>query len=808
MLQAALLLLALLDCQVLAFGRIPEGQKYEVVFPAKVHFLHKRDTQSTYPDLVQYSVHVEGNPLLLHLEKTENLISDDFTITLYKKDGTLEMTRPKDQDHCCYQGHVKQHRDSSLSICTCKGLSGLIRIRNRRFLIEPLNATDTGEHAVFDAKEELPKTCGVTNTTWMDGKTSKSSRSGNNAEKNAFLKSLKFVQLYMVVDQTIFLKYNRSTEAIKERLAEMINYVNEVYKPIATFVALIGIAIWEKDQFQVSSSANVNLDRFSNWRKDKLLPKIPNDNAQFLTNTDFDGPTVGLAFVGTMCSDSHSSAVIQDHSRLSIAVGATIAHEMGHNLGMNHDTNACNCPANSCIMAPTLSYNTPRLFSSCSLSNFQEFIFDRMPECMKDEPSKQLILSPSVCGNKFTEVGEDCDCGTVQECTNPCCDASTCKFKANVQCADGECCEKCKIKKAGAVCRPAKDDCDLADMCNGNSPVCTADRFIYNGHPCNDGRGTCYNGKCPMLQSQCVDLWGASAVVAEDSCFTINKRGTNYGYCQLLEGSYIPCEASNVRCGVLYCYGGSDNPSVYASVASFSKCRGVMAAAGMVQNGTMCEDGKVCYNGKCADIDSTFQSADCSANCPGHGICDHELQCQCQEGWAPPGCDATSGTNFAIIAVVIVIALALIVGLILMFVFRKKKMFCKRGTPATVSGATNPAYLEQAQKKSNISTPEQTSRNLLHPVPTAPTHPASRDGYHGPQYSVTTTSVELNKKSPSLQRPTTAPPPVPTSKPPVPNPPPEVPANKPAPPNPPPKVPANKPALPVPPKALKPPVKS
>ncbi|XP_075063293.1 zinc metalloproteinase-disintegrin-like VLAIP-A [Mixophyes fleayi] len=806
MLEVALIFLGLLSSQVLASNRLPVGQKYEVVFPEKVHSQHKRDTQSTYPDLLQYSIPVDGELLLLQLEKTENLLSDDFTMTHYKEDGTPVTTRPKNQDHCCYQGHVKHDSDSSVSICTCNGLSGLIHTRKRRFLIEPLNETDTGKHAVFDAKEETPLTCGVTNTTWMEGKVSKSSRSSNNAEKNAFLKSLKYVQLYLVADKSIFEKYNYSTEIAKQRMIEMVNYVNEVYKAINTFVALIGIEIWDKkDQFDVATSASVNLERFSKWRTNVLLPRQAHDNAQFVTNTDFDGPTVGLAYVGTMCSNSHSTGVIQDHSKQSISVGATIAHEMGHNLGMNHDSNNCICTADSCIMAPSLSYNTPRLFSSCSQSNFQDFIFSRMPACMRDEPSKKQIQSPALCGNKFTELGEDCDCGTVQECTNPCCNAATCKFKASVQCATGECCDNCKIKKAGTVCRPAKDDCDLADMCDGKSPVCTTDRFIYNGRPCNDGRGVCYNGKCPMMQGQCSEMWGSSAAVAEDSCFSVNSKGLNYGHCQVLEGKFIACAARDTKCGILFCFGGSDTPSVYASVASFSKCRGVMAPAGLVQNGTMCEEGNVCYNGKCIGIDSAFRSADCSANCPGHGVCDHELQCRCQEGWAPPNCDSASASNIGIIVGVILIALALVSGLILMLVFRKKTMRCKGGSPATVTGATNPSFIEQGRKKSgsHISTPEQTSKNLLHSVPTPPTphqkpqisNPTSRDGYRGPQYSVTTTSIELDKKSPALQRPSTAPPPVPSTKPMPPNPPPQVPANKPAPPNPPTK-------------ALKPPVKN
>lgn len=64
-----------------------------------------------------------------------------------------------------------------------------------------------------------------------------------------------------------------------------------------------------------------------------------------------------------------------------------------------------------------------------------------------------------------------------------------------------------QMKKEGVICRPAKNECDISEVCTGYSPECPKDESQANGFPCKNGEGYCFMGLCPTRDDQCAELF-------------------------------------------------------------------------------------------------------------------------------------------------------------------------------------------------------------------------------------------------------------------------------------------------------------
>nr|A8QL59.1 RecName: Full=Zinc metalloproteinase-disintegrin-like NaMP; AltName: Full=Snake venom metalloproteinase; Short=SVMP; Flags: Precursor [Naja atra]ABN72547.1 metalloproteinase [Naja atra] len=596
---------------ILESGKVRD---YEVVYPQKIPSLPKgrlqrREEKTKYENTMKYEFKVNGEPVVLNLEKNKRLFSKDYTETHYSPDGREITTSPPVQDHCYYHGHIQNDADSTAVIRACDGLNGYFKSNGEMYIIEPLKLSDSEAHAVFkyeslEKEDETPKTCGaIHNSGESDETIKKISNTFVTPEKGEeYLEAEKHIELYMVADNLVYRKYSSNITVVRMRIFEILNYVNLYYKILNIHVVLIGLEVWsDEDKILINGSSELTVRSFAAWRHSDLLKHKRNDNAQLLTGIHFDKRVLGIAFIGGMCNNFTSVGAIQDNSIHAVLIAATMTHELGHNLGMNHDTDSCTCNTGPCIMKAALNFKPPYEFSSCSYWDFQNYIMTKSAQCILNDPLTTDIVPTAICGNGFVEEGEECDCGPPEICKNECCEAATCKLKPEAQCASGACCEECQFRRAGELCRAAKDDCDLDELCTGQSAECPMNHFHMNGHPCQNNQGYCFRGTCPTLTKQCIALWGPDAEVAPDGCFMNNQKGNYYGYCKKKNGTNIPCEPENVKCGRLYCI--DDSTEENSCKFHFSNEN---ANSGMVQPGTKCGEGMVCGFGECIGLETAL----------------------------------------------------------------------------------------------------------------------------------------------------------------------------------------------------------
>ncbi|XP_037820978.1 uncharacterized protein LOC119609992 [Lucilia sericata] len=230
------------------------------------------------------------------------------------------------------------------------------------------------------------------------------------------------------------------------------------------------LEILEKDppELRRSSDIDIYLSNFCKWQND-LNPSehtgLRFDHAVILTGLDLYvvgkngkviSQVVGLAPVAGMCIPTSSCTINEGKHFESVFV---VAHEIGHNLGMRHDTMEQSCDPTSHIMSPTLG-SGKITWSQCSRASLNKFLELKQAKCLFNVGEFKQNLDHSADG---ILPGE--------------------RFDANHQC----------MLKYGKDSNRARSQ-SLADICRDLH--CQRDRYTWTSHPALEGTSCGDNNWC------------------------------------------------------------------------------------------------------------------------------------------------------------------------------------------------------------------------------------------------------------------------------------------------------------------------
>ncbi|XP_037919023.1 disintegrin and metalloproteinase domain-containing protein unc-71 isoform X3 [Hermetia illucens] len=638
----------------------------------------------------------------LDLELNSQLLAPNIQQKHFHAGGYQVDGNRHDIEHCYYHGTVKDYPGASAAFHTCNGVSGVIHVGNETFVIHPFYGGDLSQkhpHVIFEARTKANKGCANTgHLKWRNVRrllppvseiVEEPHPNGAGRYKRDVREATKYIETAIFVDKAMFEKRNGSTRAqVIHDAIQVANIADLYFRTLNTRVSVVYIETWGKNQIVINTTnISQTLNRLNEYAQRYTINKVERDTTQLLTGETFAGGEAGMAVPDTVCTPKAVGISVDINVYEPHLLAGTMAHMIGHNIGMGHDDGREECFCrdwHGCIMAQSivgLENVQPYKFSECSKTDYFDALRGGHGLCLLNKPNE--IEMNRNCGNKIVEDDEECDCGSTEECLkDPCCDPITCKLKLESQCAEGPCCENCKLKQQGVMCRDSTNECDLPEYCDGQSGDCPADVFKKNGSPCGLSKsgtaGYCFQGYCPTLSLQCEAIWGYGSTAADHQCYEqFNTKGSPNGHCGVDNYvNYIKCAPENILCGSLQCKEGErqppgfDDPSqlILRTIVSIKgveyECKtnngkigsNEFPEHGVVKDGTPCGENLICVNRTCVSLFPHIDQTKCPSNkmgyeCSDHGVCTNMNSCFCDVGWGGLDCSVpialTTSTTLA-----------------------------------------------------------------------------------------------------------------------------------------------------------------
>lgn len=324
---------------------------------------------------------VFDDAVIIGLDAYGTFAMDLFPNPLQSEDYVLSVRTDEGVEHIPYDGIVKTfignlkggQYDVRLTI-DWDYLYGYIALSGDKLNIEPLRNYVPGaprDHIVVYRQSDLlelpPVLCEAENAV-------KSRRKGKQQETYGETRSVGEcleVEIALADDWLMYQDHNSSVTDVENHNIGVMNnvqgnYDNEFADELHYEIVEIWISTCSScDPWTSSTNSSTLLSSFSNWAGSGFVNN--HDVANLWTDRDFNGPTVGVAWLEGVCFDNWKYATCQDFTANPNFLRVLLAHELGHTFGAFHDPTGSNT-----IMAPSI-VNTD-VWSAASINSINNFV--------------------------------------------------------------------------------------------------------------------------------------------------------------------------------------------------------------------------------------------------------------------------------------------------------------------------------------------------------------------------------------------------------------------------------------------------
>ena len=284
---------------------------------------------------------LEGTPTQLAL-RPHSVRTNGFELLEQRADGSTVSVAPAPVT--TMRGALESHPDARVagSLLDDGFYARIMMADGSEYWIQPVPATvpgaDPAHHVVYERDDVLRTNhfCGADLLANNFGQPGFEEAPGNTAMGTTLFTT----ELACDADYEFYLDYGSSTTNVGSRIETVIGTMNLQYESEVSITHEITSILvrTSSNQPYTSSDASTLLNQFRNeWNSNQ--GGIQRDVAQLFSGKSIDGGTIGIAWVGAICTSYGYGMVESDFNNNFASATDLSAHELGHNWNAQH----CSC---------------------------------------------------------------------------------------------------------------------------------------------------------------------------------------------------------------------------------------------------------------------------------------------------------------------------------------------------------------------------------------------------------------------------------------------------------------------------------